>query len=61
MKPNPKLAYLLKCGFMPALGGTVVDPRTEDVWTIDYAYSVQKAREKGKTFDSKKFLRQAMR
>ncbi len=61
MKYDPKLVYLQKHGFMPAIGGTVVDPKTEEVWTVDYAYSVQKSREKNRPFDSKKFLKQAMR
>lgn len=61
MKFDPKLVYLQKRGFMPALGGTVVDPKTEEVWPIEYAFSIQKSREKNKPFDAKKFLKQAMR
>jgi len=60
MKTDPKVTHLLSRQWIQA-GSRFEDPVTGEWWPLDYAYSVQKAREHGKAFDPKKFLNQALR
>lgn len=60
MKIDPKAAYLLSKGWKQAMG-SFEDPVTGDIEVMDYAYQLQKSREKNKPFDPVKFLRSISR